>query len=148
MKPGQPLRHRQSLRQRQPLRRHGRLARHTPLRQCSPERREHRREQQFGEAAGWIRTLPCATCGASPPSEASHIARSRGAGGKSTDQAPQCRRCHQRLHQLGCRSYAAELAKISSEVLRQVRYPGLVASGDLRGLANAYAREFEGRTAE
>jgi len=61
-------------------------------------------EKQFGPKAVWIRKQPCATCARAPPSEASH-ARSRGAGGAAEHLIPQCRHCHQELHDRGVRTF-------------------------------------------
>ncbi len=46
----------------------------------------------------WIRTLPCASCGAPPPSDPSHVDSFKGQGTKSPDPfaIPECRRCHER----------------------------------------------------
>ena len=45
----------------------------------------------------WLRTLPCDTCGAPPPSDPSHINSFKGQGTKSPDvwAIPQCRKCHE-----------------------------------------------------
>ncbi len=71
------------------------------------ERLEALRELQFGPKGEWIRGLECATCGAPPPSDPSHV-KSRGAGGKAADLIPQCRRCHRRLHDVGRRTFEVE----------------------------------------
>lgn len=46
----------------------------------------------------WLRTLPCDSCGARPPSDPSHVNSFKGASTKSPDPwaIPQCRRCHER----------------------------------------------------
>lgn len=53
-----------------------------------------------------VRAQPCASCGALPPSDPSHL-MSRGAGGPDSEYnvAPQCRVCHSLWHQLGPRSF-------------------------------------------
>jgi hypothetical protein len=45
----------------------------------------------------WLRTLPCDTCGAPPPSDPSHVNSFKGLGTKSPDPfaIPECRRCHE-----------------------------------------------------
>ncbi len=49
-----------------------------------------------------VRELPCAACGAPPPSDPSHLV-SRGAGGPDAawNVAPHCRDCHRRWHHYG-----------------------------------------------
>ena len=84
------------------------LSRRTRLRAFNPERRQREFARAFGsrERVEWMQAQPCATCGAKPPSEVSHV-RSRGAGGGPDDTIPQCRRCHRRLHALGIRTFGA-----------------------------------------
>lgn len=45
----------------------------------------------------WLKTLPCATCGAGAPSDPSHYNGLKGMGTKSADllAIPQCRKCHE-----------------------------------------------------
>lgn len=54
----------------------------------------------------FIRSLPCAACGAGGPSEAHHEG-SRGMGIKASDATAisMCRFCHQKRHQIGIRSF-------------------------------------------
>jgi len=63
----------------------------------------------------WIREQPCAICGISPPSEASHVtvAANRGIGIKPTDEflIPACNSCHRLEHTHG-----------RSEVLKRKRH--------------------------
>ncbi len=103
-----PLVRRLRLRAGSELRRSAPALRQTPLPAVNPERLERLREQQFGAKAEWIRGLACATCGAPAPSDPSHV-RSRGAGGTAEDLIPQCRGCHRRLHDLGRRTFEAEI---------------------------------------
>ncbi|MEL7058619.1 MAG: hypothetical protein AAGN46_01195 [Acidobacteriota bacterium] len=99
---------------RTPLRRGGPIQRKTelrrggPIRRRNPERAAKAYARAFGDKAAWIRSLPCSTCRAPGPSDPSHV-RSRGAGGTAADLIPQCRRCHQRYHQIGAGSFAAEV---------------------------------------
>jgi hypothetical protein len=51
----------------------------------------------------WLRTLPCDSCGAPPPSEASHINNDhKGHGTKAPDlwAIPECHQCHERYERL------------------------------------------------
>jgi hypothetical protein len=84
-----------------------RLKRRTKLRQVNPERAAAQREADFGPQGEWMRELHCATCGAFPPSEPSHVRHSRGASGTRDDLAPQCHDCHEGVHQ-GARSFERE----------------------------------------
>lgn len=45
----------------------------------------------------WLKTLPCDTCHAGPPSDPSHINSYKGTGTKAPDlfSIPQCRACHE-----------------------------------------------------
>jgi hypothetical protein len=45
----------------------------------------------------WLKTLPCATCGAPAPSDPSHVNSFKGMGTKSPDlfAIPECRQCHE-----------------------------------------------------
>ncbi len=52
----------------------------------------------------WLKTLPCDTCGAPPPSDPSHLNNHyRGQGTKSPDPwaIPECRTCHELYERLG-----------------------------------------------
>ncbi len=90
------------------LRRSAPIVWRRPVRVRNPERLERRRAWQFGPKADWIRELDCATCGASAPSDPSHV-RSRGAGGTAADLIPQCRACHQRMHETGRWTFEEEV---------------------------------------
>lgn len=70
------------------------MLRRTPLRRANPERRQRLREEQFGPHGDRVRALPCAACGALPPSDPHHHEHTRGAGGKWKHIVPLCRRCH------------------------------------------------------
>jgi len=69
------------------------MKRTTPIKRVNPKRKAKRYERNFGDHAGWIRTLPCDDCGRRGPSAPSH-ARRRGAGGDKRAPRPQCRPCH------------------------------------------------------
>lgn len=105
------------------LRRTGPPKRKTSLRAVNSSRRAERFERDFGSAErlAWVQALPCATCPAGPPCQASHV-RSRGAGGSADDVIPQCVRCHAELHQVGRRTFEArhgvELAARAAETAR------------------------------
>lgn len=73
-----------------------------------------------------MRDLPCSTCTRRPPSEPSHV-KTRGAGGKRQDLAPQCSECHRELHDVGVDTF-------------QARRRGC----DLVALARAYAAQWLG----
>lgn len=72
-------------------RRHRESARLLHLRPAGPARAPH--------YLAWVRELPCALCGAPPPSDPHH-AGPRGMGQKTDDYRvlPLCRACHRRLH--------------------------------------------------
>lgn len=82
------------------------LRRRTRLRRRNPERAARRRERQFGPTGyvAWLLSHPCITCG-DPATDPSHAARSRGAGGTWKEMVPQCRRCHQELHDKGASAF-------------------------------------------
>lgn len=46
----------------------------------------------------WLKTLPCDTCGAPPPSDPSHLNAWKGMGTKSPDlfAIPECRECNRK----------------------------------------------------
>ncbi len=52
---------------------------------------------ELREYLAWLRTLPCDSCGARAPSEASHLNSFKGVATKSPDPwaIPECRKCHQ-----------------------------------------------------
>jgi len=58
-----------------------------------------RKLAHFGAKADWARRQPCSTCGAPPPSQASHALKSRGASGTAYHVIPQCAECHRLVHQ-------------------------------------------------
>ena len=76
--------------------RRGRRLKRGWLKIVNRKRKESRYLRDFGLKAAFIRSLPCDTCSAPPPSDPSHFP-SRGAGGTSRDLIPQCRRCHDEL---------------------------------------------------
>lgn len=79
------------------LRRKTRLRAKKRLNPVNPERRERLRLQQFGGPhRDRIVALPCAACGARPPSDPAHT-RPRGMGGvkgRWWEIVPLCRHCH------------------------------------------------------
>lgn len=67
----------------------------------------------------FVRTLPCAVCGAPPPSEPSHFG-SRGMSQKTDDSrvVPSCREDHDAFHQTGrLRVRGRELSRVETERL-------------------------------
>lgn len=61
----------------------------------------------------WLRTLPCDSCGAPPPSDASHLDNdSKGLGTKLPDlwAIPECRTCHG-IYERGVSMYTADFRK-------------------------------------
>lgn len=76
------------------------------IRQRNPKRAAEQRLADFGPQAEWMRTLPCATCGAPPPSDPSHV-KTRKAGGCRDDMIPACAACHEAFH-AGRETFAAE----------------------------------------
>lgn len=89
------------------------------------ERRALRRAAQFGDCSRMARLLPCALCGAAPPSDPAHVL-SRGAGGLDEGNVyPACRRHHDLQHALGVKAfekrYQVSLEVIASAVLDAVR---------------------------
>ena len=94
------------------------LPRRTRIRKSNPARAALQRLRDFGPQAEWMRDLPCATCGAPPPSEPSHVGRTRGAGGTRNDLAPQCSACHEAVH-AGRESFEVERGIDLGQLARQ-----------------------------
>lgn len=65
------------------LKRGGPLKRETRIKPLNAPRLEARNAVKFGDLAAFVRTMPCACCGADPPSQACHV-RTRGSGGGQT----------------------------------------------------------------
>lgn len=83
---------RKPIRRRAPLRRKSPVMRsRKPIRKVNPARRKRLFAEDFGgaEYLVWIQAMPCAICGVSGFTQASHV-RSRGAGGKASDIVPLC----------------------------------------------------------
>lgn len=95
---------RTALLRRTPLRKGTVRLRRSHLAVSNLERKARLRAQQFGPEAEWMRCLPCATCGARPPSEPSHV-KTRAAGGGRQDQIPQCPSCHRLFHGKGASAF-------------------------------------------
>jgi hypothetical protein len=90
------------------------------IRPVNPERRERRRESQFGDHAERVRSLPCLVPGCREvPVHAAHV-RSRAAGGSAADLVPLCWRHHREQHDRGVRTferiYGVDLAAIAAEL--------------------------------
>ena len=79
------------------------------------------REENFGAKADMIRQQPCDTCGAAGPSDPSHYP-SVGAGGKSRNLFPQCRQCHQDMHQYGVDSFLGWRLKSKAWLVKRTTY--------------------------
>ena len=89
------------LRAGKPLARTSAPERHVPVRKRNAKRAKAVRANAFGVDGKreWLIGLPCATCGAPPPSDPSHV-KARGMGGCNSGpewMVPQCRRCHDLL---------------------------------------------------
>jgi len=66
------------------------------------------RDKQFGISSGkrdFIVSKPCDACGAPPPSDPSHAAKTRGAGGTAEHMVPHCRECHRELGRIGVKTF-------------------------------------------
>jgi len=85
------------------------LKRRTRLKRVNTRRHGKRWTSQYGslERVEWIASLPCALCGAPPPSVNMHV-RSRGAGGKARHIIPACSVCHGLAHSAGHKTLYAE----------------------------------------
>ena len=122
----------------EPLKRGNSLERRTRINPINRDRRNARRECDFGDLAEHVRTLPCLVCGRSPVDPA-HV-RSRGAGGHAWIEGsldvhgvpfpirvgnivPLCRAHHTEQHASGIRTFerahrldlAAEAERIGRE---------------------------------
>lgn len=104
-----------------PLRRTTRLVRRTRIRAVNRVRIAKRRAVQFAEQSALARTLPCCSCGASPPSDPSHVGHTRGAGGLDCDVVPQCRRCHDALGSEGRHSFWQKRGLDPAVILTRMR---------------------------
>lgn len=68
----------------------------------------------------WLKTLPCDSCGAPPPSDPSHLDNHhKGLGTKTPDlfAIPECRRCHDRYERFG-RDAATRLSRAAVYLLQ------------------------------
>ena len=74
----------------------------------------------------WLKTLPCDTCGAPPPSDPSHINSFKGQGTKSPDPfaIPECRRCHEIYERNGPGPNTEERTRRAAFYLLQAVYEG------------------------
>ena len=96
MKRSALLRRRSTLKRSGYLRGKKPLQRTTRIRSVNSKRRRRRYLRDFGPWAAVVRTMPCYTCDALPPSDPSHI-QSRGSGrGARANLVPMCRRCHKK----------------------------------------------------
>lgn len=87
------------------------------------KRRAKLHARNYGPQADLCRTLPCCSCGAPPPSEASHV-KARGMGGCNSDDsfnAPQCRRCHDALGNEGAISFWRRVGVDPLAVIERLR---------------------------
>ena len=77
--------------------------------------RDERFRQQFGSAARvlFVQRLPCVRCGDSPCEN--HHDPTKASGGSHLDISPLCYRCHARRHNVGVRSFWAEVGMTASE---------------------------------
>lgn len=86
--------------------------------------------KNYGPQARLCWTMPCLSCGAPPPSQASHL-KARGMGGcNSGDEfnAPQCPACHSALENEGVVTFFAKRGIDKEAVLQRMRM--LVADSD------------------
>lgn len=89
-----------------PLKRGTARLKRTRLRPVNRKRKAALRVEQFGEGyVNWLRDRACVACG-TWPTEPHHI-RSRGAGGRESDQVPLCRGCHDSGHGMGWKTWQA-----------------------------------------
>jgi len=101
---------------------------------------------ESGAYLKWIRTLPCDTCGASPPSDPSHLNNyHRGHGTKMPDwwSIPQCRNCHNEYERHGDVLWAANgtfLARAALYLLRAIIEGKLIWKGAGNGQRKGAAR--------
>lgn len=102
----------------------GPIERRAEMPKSNAKRRAKLYKRNFGAYADLIREMPCCTCGAPGPSEASH-ARARGmggCGGSKRDLVPQCGPCH-RAYEAGKETFQRErgvdLAAIAAELWAQ-----------------------------
>ena len=114
-----------------PLRRTSQLSRSKPQRR---KRRRARPGKDFRRYLAWVRTLPCRSCEAPPPSHAHHMRKSTGTGMKASDldTLPLCAECHRGLHErLGHWGGMTRLGligwqELQIELVRGIAPPGLL----------------------
>lgn len=71
----------------------------TPMRKASAKRKAYRASDEGKKALRYmqaVKQLPCAVCGAAPPSDAHHVIHDRYGTAKASDfdTIPLCRSCH------------------------------------------------------
>ena len=98
---------------RQSLSRSSAPKRGKPLPKCNAKRLARVRAEQYGPEAfkDWIHKQPCVSCGKPQNAEhseiqQSHVGKTKGAGGRAEDCAPQCRKCHAILGDIGVDTFA------------------------------------------
>ena len=94
------------LARRKPLPRATKPMKRSRLNPINRERRAKLHEVQFGAGdayANWLRSLGCVVCGRG--SAGCHHVKSRGAGGKESDQVPLCAPCHHLVHHVGAETF-------------------------------------------
>ena len=114
---------RSAILRRSPLQPGKRLATRVRLRQVNHKRLKKRRATQFGPQAAWCRRAPCCGCGWIPgkvDNDPSHV-KTRGAGGLDRDTVPMCRKCHDRMGQIGVLSWQREVGVSLAAVLLVLR---------------------------
>ena len=79
--------------------------------------------KNYGPQARLCWTMPCFSCGAPPPSQASHL-KARGMGGCNSGDsfnAPQCPACHNALENEGVVTFFAKRGIDKEAVLQRMR---------------------------
>lgn len=105
------------------LKRSSPLRRRVPVRKRNARRRARLFARNYGPQARLCWTLPCFSCGAPPPSQASHL-KARGMGGVNSDDsfnAPQCPACHLALETEGAVTFFAKRGIDKDAVLEHMR---------------------------
>jgi hypothetical protein len=77
----------------------------------------------------WIKTLPCDTCGAPPPSDPSHLDNGfKGTGTKAPDTLtiPQCRQCHETFERNGSKADVIPRMARAALYLTQAVFEGVL----------------------
>lgn len=99
------------------------LRRHVRVRPRNARRRKRLFAKNYGPQARLCWTMPCFSCGAPAPSQASHL-KARGMGGCNSGDgwnAPQCSACHRALESEGIVTFFAKRGIDKDAVLERMR---------------------------